>query len=70
MQRKMLGVLDLVFQQQQNHPNRNNVCGQIPDLALDLDICEKSFLQGRDHKNRGPGANPAMVINAPAVARR
>ena len=38
MQRLVLGVFDLVFQQQQNHSDGDHVFRKIPYLALDMHI--------------------------------
>ena len=40
VQSQIFVVLDLVFKKQQNHAHGNDIFGQVPDLAFDMEIGE------------------------------
>ena len=58
MQSQVLVVLDLIFKKQQNHAHGNDILGQIPDLALEMEVGGKGEDKRPDNENACPGKEP------------
>ena len=54
VQRQMPVVFDLVFEEEKDHSHRNNVLGQVPHLALNLDCRPMRRHKRRNYKHRSP----------------
>jgi hypothetical protein len=71
MQGEVLVVLDLVFEKEQDHAHRDHVLGQVPDLVFEfVPGGRNACAAGPMTKTSAQARKPAMVMKAPAVARR
>ena len=70
VQREMPVVFDLFLQEQQNHAHSHQILGQVPNLALNMDARREGIHDRRQTNTAAQAKKPAIVINAPVVARR
>src|ERR1700683_5436391 len=58
MQSQVFVVFDLALEKEEDHAYRNDVFGQIPDLALKMQTRDESFHKGRGNKDARPSEEP------------
>ena len=59
MQGQVLGAFDLLFEQQQQHADCNDIFGQVPDFVLDLERRQIMLHQRGYDEHHGPGKKSA-----------